>query len=166
MLKLNLFECVGKDNALIWDADTCLNRKMAFLFDEKTVIEYEPNFYQPYFTSATKLLGEIPNFGVQFTCHKLLVNRLRMQEMFDLIENNCKQKWYESYIDVIDHNEVSSISEYTIYSLFMLSKYPENVVLQHWRNIAEYKKSSNLRTKMLSIWFKSISHHEYAQIKQ
>ena len=166
ILKLSLFQCVSVDNALIWDADTCLNRKMLFTFDGVSVIEYDPHFHHPYYSSATKLLGKVPNLGVEFTCHKLLVNRKYMQEMFDLIEHNCNRKWFEAYIDAVDINEGSSISDYATYSLFMLSRYPERVFLQHWRNIAEYKKTSRLRRKMLSIWFRSISHHDYAQKKK
>lgn len=165
ILKLSLFECVKVDNALIWDADTCLNRKMLFTFDGISVIEYEPKFYSPYFLTATKLLGEITYLGVEFTCHKLLVNRKYMQEMLNLIESISKQKWYRAYIDAIDLNEESSISEYATYSLFMISKHPERVDLQHWRNIAENKKTSHLRQRVLSIWFRSISHHDYAQKK-
>jgi hypothetical protein len=165
ILKLSLFDCVKVDNALIWDADTCLNRKMLFAFDGISVIEYEPNFHLPYFLSATKLLGELPNLGVEFTCHKLIVNRKYMQEMFDQIENISNQKWYKAYVDVIDRNEASSISDYATYSLFMLSNYPERVDIQHWRNIAEYRNTSCLRRMILSIWFRSISHHDYAQNK-
>lgn len=165
ILKLSLFDYVKVDNALIWDSDTCLIRKMLFTFDGISVIEYESNFHLPYFLSATKLLGEVPNLGVGFTCHKLLVNRKYMQEMFDQIEKNSNQKWYKAYIDAIDRNEVSSISEYVTYSLFMLTNYPERVDLQHWRNLAEFRSTSCLRRMILSIWFKSISHHDYAQSK-
>jgi hypothetical protein len=163
ILKLSLFQCVNVDNALIWDADTCLNRKMLFAYDGVSVIEYDTYFHQPYFSSATKLLGKIPNLEVGFTCHKLLVNRIYMQEMFELIEHNCDKKWFEAFLEAIDINEASSISEYMMYSLFMLSRYPERVFLQHWRNIAEYGQTSQLRRKVLSIWFRSISHHDYAQ---
>jgi len=164
LLKLSLFECVRGDNALIWDVDTCLIRKMAFCFDGKSVIEFEPNFHYPYFASAAKLLGKIPNFSVAFTCHKLLVNRKYMQEMFGLIEMKSNKKWYLEFVSAVDLNESSSISEYATYSLFMLSNHPETLVLQHWKNIAEYRKSSRLRMWVLSKWFKSISHHEYAQV--
>jgi hypothetical protein len=165
ILKLSLFDCVKVDNALIWDADTCLNRKMLFTYEGTSVLEYEPNFHLPYFLSATKLLGEVPNLGVEFTCHKLLVNRRYMREMFDLIESKSNKKWFIAYLDVIDSNEVSSISEYATYSLFMLRRYPKKVYIQHWRNIAEHKKTSSLRRIVLSIWFRSISHHDYAQNK-
>ena len=166
ILKLSLFKCVKVDNALIWDADTCLNRRMLFAFDGVSVIEYDPHFHYPYFSSASKLLGGIPNLGVEFTCHKLLVNRRYLQEMFDLIEQNCNQKWFDAYINAFDTNELSSISDYAVYSLFMLSKHPDRVFLQHWRNIAEYDKTSRLRERILAIWFRSISHHDYAQNKK
>ena len=93
----------------------------------------------------------------------MLFNKKYLAEMKELIEKRFQKSWYEAYLGVVDTNEVSSISEYEIYSLFLLRNYPEKIILRNWRNLGESSYGSNFRRKLLSLWFVSISYHAYSQ---
>lgn len=163
LLKLNVFNCVSEANALVWDSDTCLIRKAGFLIDEKSVIEYHASKHYPYVSSSEALLGQLPIQNVGFTCHKALFNQEYLAEMKTKIEENSQKSWHKAYTDAIDLNEASSISEYEIYSLFMIRNHFEKVLFRHWRNLSEVSYSSKFRRKILSLWFMSLSYHDYAQ---
>ena len=164
LLKLNVFECLADDNVLIWDADTCLIRKMCFQSHEQSIIEYSLDKHPPYFLIATKLLGDFPNFEFGLTCHKLIVNRYHMQEMKTEIEKHCSKKWQDAIISNLDLKEGSSFSEYALYSSFMIWNYPQKVILKHWRNRGVEKLKSRMTRRFLSFWFNSISCHSYSRV--
>ena len=164
LLKLNVFECMADDNVLIWDADTCLIRKMCFQSHGQSIIEYLPDKHQPYFLIAKKLLGDFPEFEFGLTCHKLAVNRYHMQEMKTEIEKRCGKKWQDAIVSNLDLKEESGFSEYALYSHFMIWNHPQKVILKHWRNRGVDKPESRLTRKFLSCWFNSISYHSYSRV--
>ena len=162
LVKLNVFSWAGTDHVLIWDVDTVLLQRANFEIDGDLIVEFEKHKHQPYFDNALKLLGELPEVPVGLTCHKVLFKKEILQRMLDQIERRSGEVWHQAIINSVDSRQLSSISEYAMYSSFAMNQFPKKIKMRHWKNTSDFFPESKRRQWILSKLFFSVSYHNHA----
>jgi hypothetical protein len=65
--------------------------------------------------------------------HHMMFQTKYVRELMDLVENfHGKNKFYEIFLECIDHSDISGASEYEIYFNYMLKYHPDEI---KWREL-------------------------------
>lgn len=150
---------------LITESDTIYARPHVFEHEGKAIFACSSALcHVPYFYSYKRLFGETAPATHNLTSHHLLFRRKYIEEAKKKIEAIHKKTWYQAIIDIIDKNELSSISDYDSYGQYVLLHHPETVLFEHWENKSfsrtELKDLSSL-LKRYSSNTKTLSFHSY-----
>jgi hypothetical protein len=124
---------------LVIDADVIFLRPVSFdpdavgRFPYSRAFEYHP----PYREAYARLLGSTASTGFSLTAHHMLYDRALMAELHGELEQRHGVPWYWAYVDAVDKQEASSISEMDIYGWWMLDRHPEhgNARQLNWRDV-------------------------------
>jgi hypothetical protein len=128
------------DNYLVIDSDTFFLKPITFIKENKYLLTVGYEYHKPYFTHMNKLhysFKKINKFsGI---AHHMIFNKNIVLEMFNLIEEKHKCKFWELFIKSIDPKDYknSGASEYEIYFTYLLLNHIEKVVLRalNWKNL-------------------------------
>lgn len=169
-LKLSGDTLSSKEGYLVLDADTVLTHPHVFEREGKTVFFCRSLYYQPYFRTYKRLMGEEakgPAQSIYFVSHYMLFKKKRLQELKKFIEDRHGSEWYNAVLNCMNKKQWDSFSEFETYGNFMMSKHPEEMILRPRRNLS-VKRSSikrideiNLKelAKRQNIW--SVSFHSW-----
>lgn len=109
---------------LVVDSDTVFLRPV--YFDPEKFYYCKANEYHlPYLNTIKKILGVEDTIGFSTICHHMIFNKDILNSMVSDIENRFKSSSFSDCImEVIDYNELSSISEWDLYSNYVIKNYP------------------------------------------
>jgi len=111
------------DSYLVVDADTIFVRPINFN-PEKFYYCKANEYHLPYLTTIKKLLGVEETIGFSTISHHMIFNKNIMNEMIEVIMNNFhSNSFFDCVMSVIDYNELSSISEWDLYSNYAIKNY-------------------------------------------
>jgi hypothetical protein len=149
------------ESYVVVDSDTIFLRDVHFdsqYFYYSKVDEY----HLPYVEFTKKILGLNDTIGFSTICHHMVFQKKYLSEMID----DVKRRFYsESFSDcvlnLIDYNELSSMSEWDLYSNYMITKHPGLCKQRQlsWENLSVLPTSCDLN--ILKNNYDFISCHFY-----
>jgi hypothetical protein len=112
---------------LVIDSDVIFLRAVSFATEGGTRFPYSCAFeyHEPYREAYRRLLGEAPSVGHSLIAHHMLYDRALLSELMREIEQRHGRSWPEAYLDAVDYEQDSSISEWNTYGWWVLDRYPE-----------------------------------------
>ncbi|MCA9770722.1 hypothetical protein KC460_05120 [Candidatus Dependentiae bacterium] len=129
------------DDILVLDADTIFLRPITFIDEDGTALYgIGSEYHMPYFEHGKKL---IPGFkrvieSVSGICHHMLFQRSVLQDLFTVVEQHHKEKFWQAFCNCIDLKNLagSCASEYELYFNFIFdNQYPVKIRKLRWSNI-------------------------------
>lgn len=125
---------------LVIDSDVVFLRKVSFAPEGGTRFPYSCAFeyHEPYRDAYRRLLGKAPSIGHSLTAHHMLYDRALLSELMAEIEQRHGKSWPDAYMDAVDDDQDSSISEMDIYGWWVLDRHPELAARRQliWRDTA------------------------------
>lgn len=123
-----------QDHYLVWDADTILLRKTAFVCRNRALFSYSNQYHVPYFDHMKRLAPFLtkssPYSGV---CNFMVLNRWSLKRLFFLVEHtNGEKPFWMCFMDAVskDQYTLSGASEFEIYFHYMHKFEPEKFTLR------------------------------------
>lgn len=126
-LKKSVKNNLNDDIVLIWDADTVPLKKLNFINSNNKITYYlGKENHILYFDFIKKFLGldKIVKFSFIAQCFPIKV--IWIKEFFKYIENRHKKNWLNAFVDSINFNERTGLSEYETLGTFISHKYKEH----------------------------------------
>lgn len=163
LLKLNADSITDSKYILISDSDTVYTKPQSFINGDKVLFDCSDEYSKSYFEAYKRLIKSDKRFYASFVAHHMMFEREMLQELKKYIEEQNGKKWYDAVLDSLDHNEISSFSEYEMYANYLYFKHPEKVFLRYWFNKRvryRYLKKI-LKNPKLITHYKAISMHTY-----
>jgi hypothetical protein len=146
------------DSYVIVDSDTIFLKPI--LFDpSKFYYCIADEYHLPYITSIKKILGLEKTIGFSTISHHMIFNKNILNEMIENVKKRFKSNsFFDCVLSSIDYNEISSLSEWDLYSNYMIINHPEMCEERQlfWENIS-YLPDLNLLDKNLDF----VSCHAY-----
>jgi hypothetical protein len=109
------------------DADVIFLREVSFAAAAPIRFLYSHAFeyHEAYREAYGRLFGEAPVVGFSLTGHHMLYDQGLLSELMGEVEQRQSKPWYDAYLDAVDYQEDSSISEMDIYGWWVLARHPE-----------------------------------------
>jgi hypothetical protein len=146
------------DSYVIVDSDTIFLKPI--LFDpSKFYYCIADEYHLPYITSIKKILGLEKTIGFSTISHHMIFNKIILNEMIENVKKRFKSNsFFDCVLSSIDYNEISSLSEWDLYSNYIIINHPEMCEERQlfWENIS-YLPDLNLLDKNLDF----VSCHAY-----
>lgn len=165
LLKWGCERYLKSEYFLITESDTVYARPCVFERDGKMLYACSNALcHTPYFQSFARLFKERAPATHNLTSHHLLFRKKYLAEVKKKIEKVHKKPWYKAIIQILDPNELSSVSDYDSYGQYVLLHHREAVAFEHWSNRSfgrsELKRLPSL-IKKYSPTTKTLSFHSY-----
>lgn len=107
------------------DSDTIFLRDIPF-DPEKFYYCKAEEYHKPYIDPIKKLFGIEETIGFSTISHHMIFNKKKLNEMIETVEKRFEsESFFECVLSILDYNEASCISEWDLYSNFMILNYPE-----------------------------------------
>ena len=132
------------DDYLIIDADVFFLKPINFYIDSKYLFTCSDENHKPYFNHMLKLHSsftkQIKNSGIS---HHMIFNRQIIKEMFNLVEDFHKKKFWVIFIEMVDEHTKhpvnaieSGASEYELYLNYMIQYHRDKILVRNllWTN--------------------------------
>jgi len=112
---------------LVIDSDVIFLRSVYLAPEDGARFPYSVAFeyHEPYREAYQRLVGEYPTTGYSLTAHHMVYDRALLSELMREIEQRHEKSWPEAYLDVVDYQQGSSISEMDVYGWWVLDRHPE-----------------------------------------
>ena len=112
------------DNILCLDSDTIFLKKTDFFKNQLPYYNYGTANHRPYFKHMKKLLPELQRQDRKKSgiTHHMIFNIEIMRELFSKIESLHKTEFWLKFLDLVDRNEKSGASEYTLIIVLKIIK--------------------------------------------
>ena len=126
-LKLYALEVIPEltDSYVLVDSDTIFLRDVQF-DSEKFYYCKAEEYHKPYLEPIKKLFGVEETIGFSTICHHMIFNKEKMAEMHSFIKKKFdSDSLFETILSILDYTEASCISEWDLYSNYMILNYPE-----------------------------------------
>jgi hypothetical protein len=165
LLKWGVVRYLKSEYFLISESDTVYARPCVFERNKKMIFACSSALcHIPYFYSYKRLFGEKVLATHNLTSHHLLFRKKYIEEVKRKIESRHKMPWYKAIINILDPDELSSVSDYDSYGQYVSNHYPKTVEFEHWANRSfgrsELKKLPKL-LKQYASTTKTLSFHSY-----
>ena len=128
-LKKTVKNNLNNDIILIWDADTVPLKKLNFINSNNKITYYlGKENHILYFNFIKRFLGldKIVKFSFVAQCFPIKV--IWIKQFFKYIEIRHKKNWLNAFIDSINFNERTGLSEYETLGTFISHNYKEHFV--------------------------------------
>lgn len=126
------------DKYLVIDADTFFLKPTTFYENGKGLYNYGNEYHIPYFEHMVKLHPELRKMDEikSGICHHMLFETRYIKEIFDIIEKNHDDVFYNIFLQNVSDPSGSGASEYEIYFNYMLDKHSNDVIIRklNWEN--------------------------------
>jgi Family of unknown function (DUF6492) len=109
------------------DADVIFLRPTSFALPAGKRFLYSLGFehYPAYRPPYERLFLRPPRVEHSMVAHHMMFDGGLLAEMFDEIEGTHQIPWYEAYLDAVDRDEPSPISEWNLYGWWVLDRHPD-----------------------------------------
>lgn len=125
---------------LVIDSDTFFLKPHSFIEGSLCKYTYGTEYHKPYFihmkTLHPSLNKMIPTMsGI---CHHMIFETKYIKELFNMVEQYHKNKFYNVFLSNVNTSELSGASEYEIYFNFMIFKHPFKIIIRklNWANVS------------------------------
>lgn len=144
------------DIYLVIDADTFFLKPTIFYEDGRCLYNYGNEYHYMYFLHMQKLDKNLRKMDVNKSgiCHHMMFQTKYIKELFDIIEKNHNDLFYNIFLEKVTDYNHSGASEYEIYFNFMLNKHPDKIKIRklNWTNTNKLTEDTN---------YDYISYHWY-----
>ena len=126
-IKLYAYKVIPEltDSYVLLDSDTIFVRDVQFDPDKFYYCKAQ-EYHKPYLKPIKKLLDVEKTIGFSTICHHMIFNKKKMAEMHSFIKDKFNSdSLFDIIISIIDYTEESSISEWDLYSNYMILNHPE-----------------------------------------
>ena len=122
---------------LVIDADTFFFKPTAFIHDNKCLYNYQEitksHKFHPYYLPHMLKLNK--NFNYSFSSksgitHHMIFETKYIQEIFDIVEKEHKDKFYNIFLKHVSKETHSGASEYEIYFNYIFTNHSDKVKLR------------------------------------
>lgn len=148
------------DSFVLVDADTIFLRDVSFDI-EKFYYCRAKEYHKPYLEPIKKLFDIEKTIGFSTICHHMIFNKEKLNDMISEIENRFDSSFVDATLDILDYNQGSCMSEWDLYSNYMILNHPEmceNRQLE-WSDI--YIVPNEKHVEELKNHFDFVSCHAY-----
>jgi len=149
------------DSYVIVDADTIFLNDVSFDIDKFYFCKAE-EYHKPYLEPIKKLLDIEDTIGFSTICHHMIFNKQKLNEMISIVEKKYNsQSFFDCVLSILDYAEASCMSEWDLYSNYMILNYPEMCAQRqlNWTDIHSIPSSSLLNS--LKDEYDFVSCHAY-----
>jgi hypothetical protein len=150
---------------LVVDSDVVFLRPVSFDPEVLGPFPYSRavEFHIPYREAYERLLGAPPTTGFSLTAHHMLYDRAWVAELREEIEQRHGKPWYDAYVDAVDKEAVSSISEMDVYGWWALERHPEEARNRQviWCDVAGVP--GPLQRAAFAAYFDFVAAHAWAR---
>ena len=161
-LKLLSFKIIEDltDSFVLVDSDTIFLRDVSFDLNKFYYCKAE-EYHKPYLNPIKKLLNVEDTIGFSCISHHMIFNKEKLSSMVREIEDRFNSNFVDIILNIIDYNEGSCISEWDLYSNYMLLNHSEMCVQRQlsWDDISFIPVKSHLDEFKQSYDF--VSCHAY-----
>jgi len=113
------------DSYVMVDSDTIFLRDVSF-DPEKFYYCRAEEYHKPYIEPIKKLFGIEQTIGFSTISHHMIFNKQKLNRMISMVEKRFNsESFFECVLSILDYNEASCMSEWDLYSNYMLLNYPE-----------------------------------------
>ena len=147
------------DNYLVIDSDTYFLKPTTFFKNNLPLYNIGTEYNIPYFQHMNKLhpsLNKVTNYsGI---CHHMLFQKNILYDLFILVENYHKTKFYIAFLNCINQHDIlgSGASEYEIYFNYLHIYHKNKFIIRQ----LEWTNTNNL---CLNSDYDYISYHWYSR---
>ena len=147
------------DRYLVLDCDTFFLKPTIFIKYNKCLYNYSSEYHKPYFEHMKKLDNNLTKQDMNKSgiCHHMMFEQKYIKILFNKIEKNHNDKFYNVFLKNVEDVYASGASEYEIYFNFMLKYYPNKIIIRklNWRNTGSLVKFKD------NTYYDYISYHWY-----
>jgi hypothetical protein len=113
------------------------------------------HFHTPYFEHMSRLDSNFTKvLNVSGICHHMMFETQYIKQMFEIIESQHNDTFYNVFLKLVSETSGSGASEYEIYFNYMLKYHFDKMQIRelNWRNVTELDVNCGLDY---------ISYHHY-----
>lgn len=115
------------ENVLVLDADTVLTKQKYFISGKIQILSFAYEYHEPYMRQLSEFRKDIHDCGLTFVTHHQLWQKDIVEEIWG------GDKLFE-WLSSLDQTELSPISEYHTYGLFIYNYYSDRVLFSKFGN--------------------------------
>jgi hypothetical protein len=117
----------AETNILVLDADTILTKPKLYVSGNMQILSFAYEYHSPYIQHLKRFLPFVHDFGLTFVTHHQLWQK-------DIVHDIWSGSGLKDWLHSMDKNELSPISEYNTYGLYMYNFHSERVRLSRFAN--------------------------------
>lgn len=150
-----------ESNILILDADTILTKPKLFVSGNTQILSFAYEYHSPYIQHLQSFLPLVHDFGLTFVTHHQLWQK-------DIVEDIWSGDGLKVWLERMDRNQLSPISEYNTYGLYAYNFFQNRIRLSRFANEQFSRKileNNDLKIDQVLTLFPnscSISIHSYS----
>lgn len=134
------------DSYVIVDSDTIFLKDISF--DPNKFYYCKAEEYHEEYLNPIKILFGVENtIGFSTICHHMIFNKEKLNEMISIVEKKFdSESFFDCVLNILNYNDASCISEWDLYSNYMILNYPEMCVNRQlkWDSISFIPVKSHL----------------------
>jgi Family of unknown function (DUF6492) len=161
-VKLSVDDFCSCKHVLALDADTVLMRPQRYVKNGKMVLNVSEERYDPYYAQIRRVLPGLAISPFSFVCHQMMFQAEVLKSLRAELSRQGSP-WFLTIMDSLDRSQFSCFSEYELYGNFIVNRFPDRALLEHFLNVSY--SSSRIRTlpyiKMRHPFAKSASFHTW-----
>jgi hypothetical protein len=160
------------DKYLVIDSDTLFLTPTIFIKNNKCQYAFGSEYNKPYFQHMKELDKSFKKIFSEKSgiCHHMIFEKKYIKEIFEIVENNHKDKFYNIFLNKIVYpkkiqklskRKQSWVSEYELYFNYIFKNHKDNVQIRklNWDNFKGRNIDQNSISNILSDNFDYISYH-------
>ena len=127
------------DKYLVIDADTFFLKPTQFILDNRCLYNFDENqYHQPYFIHMQRLHKDLQKRSKTLSgiCHHMIFETKYILELFDMVEKEHDDTFYNIFLNNVTEIYSSGASEYEIYFNFIIWKHSDQILIRklNWAN--------------------------------
>lgn len=126
------------DKYLVIDSDTFFLKPTTFVQNGKCLYNYGTEYHVPYFIHMQKLDKDLIKMDSNKSgiCHHMIFETKFINEIFEKIEKQHSDSFYNIFLKMVTEKSGSGASEYEIYFNYMLRFHEDKIILRklNWKN--------------------------------
>lgn len=123
---------------LVIDCDTFFFKPTTFIKDNKCLYNYGGEYHAHYFDHMLKLNKNLTKVYPDKSgiCHHMMFEIKYIQELFEIIEKEHNDFFYNVFLNSVEFKEGSGASEYEIYFNYMVKNHSDEIIIRQlkWCN--------------------------------
>jgi hypothetical protein len=134
------------DKYLVIDSDTYFLKPTTFIEDNICLYNYGSEYHEPYFIHMKKLHPSLEKYyNISGICHHMIFEVEYIKQLFNLIEQQHDDLFYNIFLENVTDYSLSGASEYEIYFNFMLLYNKDKIKIRRliWENVSNLNDTEN-----------------------